>query len=208
MHPMQHPGQDGADNVVGDGTQLMQHKDRGLVDAVFNRINFEELKGQPAIGHVRNATQDDGDVDNVQPLVFRSLKGSTAIAHNGKIMNAERIPKNLEESGSIFQTTSDTEVLAHLMKKNGASTTEEAIISGLKHLVGAYAFVILTEDKMYVALDPRGIRPLSIGKLGESFVVASETCAFDIIGATLEREVKPGELLTISKEGMTSHGFY
>src|SRR5690625_6969514 len=91
------------------------------------------------------------------------------------------------------------------MKKNGASTTEEAIISGLKHLVGAYAFVILTEDKMYVALDPRGIRPLSIGKLGESFVVASETCAFDIIGATLEREVKPGELLTISKERSEEH---
>src|SRR5690625_1751149 len=127
--------------------------------------------------------------------------------HNGKIMNAEAIRRNLEGSGSIFQTTSDTEVLAHLMKKNGASTTEEAIISGLKHLVGAYAFVILTEDKMYVALDPRGIRPLSIGKLGESFVVASETCAFDIIGATLEREVKPGELLTISKERMTSTRF-
>jgi len=207
LHSMQHRGQDGAGIVVSDGKQLKLHKDIGLVNDVFKRVNFEDLEGNAAIGHVRNATQDDGNFDNVQPLVFRSLKGSTAIAHNGKIMNAEAIRRNLEGSGSIFQTTSDTEVLAHLMKKNGASTTEEAIISGLKHLVGAYAFVILTEDKMYVALDPRGIRPLSIGKLGESFVVASETCAFDIIGATLEREVKPGELLTISKEGMTSTRF-
>src|SRR5699024_4003498 len=125
------------------------------------------------------------------PLVFRSLEGGTAIAHNGKIMNAKKIRRRLEEEGSILQTNSDTEVLAHLMRKNNPKTTEEAIVNGLKQLVGAYGFLIMTEKKMYVALDPRGIRPLSIGRLGDAYVVASETCAFNIIGATFEREVMP-----------------
>src|SRR5699024_5696366 len=112
-----------------------------------------------------------------------------------------------EEEGSILQTNSDTEVLAHLMRKNNPKTTEEAIVNGLKQLVGAYGFLIMTEKKMYVALDPRGIRPLSIGRLGDAYVVASETCAFNIIGATFEREVMPGELITISDEGMKSQRF-
>ncbi len=207
LHSMQHRGQDGAGIVVSDGKQLKLHKDIGLVNDVFKRVDFNRLNGFAAIGHVRNATQDDGNFDNVQPLVFRSLKGGTAIAHNGKIMNAKKIRESLEESGSIFQTTSDTEVLAHLMKQNGATTTEEGIIDGLKQLIGAYAYVILTEDKMYVALDPRGFRPLSIGKLGDAYVVASETCAFDIIGATFEQEVMPGELITISKQGLKKTRF-
>lgn len=208
LHSMQHRGQDGAGIVVNDGESLKLHKDVGLVNDVFDKMDFEKFPGHAAIGHVRNATQDDGVFDNVQPLVFRSLSGSTAIAHNGRIMNAEKIRRELEEEGSIFQTTSDTEVLAHLMKKmNGSNTTEEAIIEGLKQLVGAYAFFILTEDKMYVALDPRGIRPLSLGKLGDAYVVASETCAFSIVGAKFEREVMPGEILTISNEGIKSTRF-
>lgn len=208
LHAMQHRGQDGAGMVISNGQRLKLHKDVGLVNDVFKRINFEDFPGHAAIGHVRNATQDDGIFENVQPLVFRSLTGSTAIAHNGRIMNAEKIRRQLEEEGSIFQTTSDTEVLAHLMKKkNGKSTTEEAIINGLKQLVGAYAFIILTEDKMYVALDPRGIRPLSLGRLGDAYVVASETCAFNIIGATFEREIMPGELLTISDDGIETTRF-
>lgn len=207
LHAMQHRGQDGAGIVVSDGEQIKVHKDVGLVNDVFKRVNFSDYTGHAAIGHVRNATQDDGVFDNVQPLVFRSLEGSTAIAHNGKIMNAGTIRRRLEEEGSILQTTSDTEVLAHLMRKNGQKTTEEAIIDGLKQLVGAYAFLIMSEDKMYVALDPRGIRPLSLGRLGDAYVVASETCAFSIIGATFEREVMPGELLTISDEGIQSQRF-
>jgi len=207
LHAMQHRGQDGAGIVVTDGENLNVHKDVGLVNDVFKKMNFKDFPGHAAIGHVRNATQDDGVFDNVQPLVFRSMNGSTAIAHNGNIMNADKIRKHLEQEGSILQTTSDTEVLAHLMRKNGQPTTEDAIIAGLKKLVGAYAFIILTEEKMYVALDPRGIRPLSIGKLGDSYVVASETCAFHIIGATFEREVMPGELLTISDEGIESTRF-
>ncbi len=207
LHSMQHRGQDGAGIVVTDGEKLDVHKDVGLVNDVFKRYDFSKNPGHAAIGHVRNATQDDGVFNNVQPFVFHTLNGSTAIAHNGKIVNADRIRRNLEATGSILQTTSDTEVLAHLMRKNSQKTTEEAIIDSLRQLVGAYAFLILTEDKLYVALDPRGIRPLSLGKLGDAYVVASETCAFNIIGATFEREVMPGELLTISNEGITSTRF-
>lgn len=207
LHAMQHRGQDGAGIVVSDGENLHVHKDVGLVNDVFKRINFEDFPGHAAIGHIRNATQDDGVFDNVQPLVFRSLSGTTAIAHNGKIINADKIRRELEESGSILQTTSDTEVLAHLMRKKEKETTEEAIIAGLRQLVGAYAFIILTEKKMYAALDPRGIRPLSLGKLGDAYVVASETCAFDIIGAKFERDILPGELVTISDEGIKTTRF-
>lgn len=207
LHAMQHRGQDGAGIVVSDGEKLHVHKDVGLVNDVFKRMNFEDFPGHAAIGHIRNATQDDGVFDNVQPLVFRSLSGSTAIAHNGKIMNADTIRRELEESGSILQTTSDTEVLAHLMRKKEQETTEEAIIASLKQLIGAYAFIILTETKMYAALDPRGIRPISLGRLGDAYVVASETCAFDIIGAKFERDILPGELVTISEEGIKSTRF-
>lgn len=207
LHAQQHRGQDGAGIVVTDGNELTVHKDVGLVNDVFKGYNFNKNQGHAAIGHVRNATQDDGVFNNVQPFVFHTLNGSTAIAHNGKIVNADSIRKNLEAAGSILQTTSDTEVLAHLMRKNSQKTTEEAIIESLRKLVGAYAFVILTEDKLYVALDPRGIRPLSLGRLGDAYVVASETCAFSIIGATFEREVLPGELLTISDEGLKSTRF-
>ena len=207
LHAMQHRGQDGAGIVVSDGEKLHVHKDVGLVNDVFKRMNFEDFPGHAAIGHIRNATQDDGVFDNVQPLVFRSLSGSTAIAHNGKILNADTIRRELEESGSILQTTSDTEVLAHLMRKKEQETTEEAIIASLKQLIGAYAFIILTETKMYAALDPRGIRPISLGRLGDAYVVASETCAFDIIGAKFERDILPGELVTISEEGIKSTRF-
>ncbi len=207
LHAMQHRGQDGAGVVVTNGEKLQLHKDTGLVNDVFKRFDFSKYPGRGAVGHVRNATQDDGTFDNVQPFVFRTLEGSTAIAHSGELVNAKTLRKELEESGSILQTTSDTEILAHLMKKNGEKTTEEAILSGLERLIGAYAYIVMTEDKMYVALDPRGIRPLSLGRIGDAYVVASETCAFSIVGATYEREVLPGELLTISDEGIKSTRF-
>src|SRR5699024_5573245 len=130
------------------------------------------------------------------------------IAHNGNIMNADKLRRDLEQEGSILQSSSDTEVLAHLIRKNGHLPMEEAIVAGLNQLVGAYAFIILTENSMYVALDPRSIRPLSLGTLGDAYVVASETCAFNIVGATFEREVMPGALLTIIYEGIKSRRFF
>ncbi|WP_121615759.1 amidophosphoribosyltransferase [Virgibacillus halodenitrificans] len=202
LHALQHRGQEGAGVVVSDGDKLKVHKDVGLVNDVFKDANFGRLSGQAAIGHVRYGTQGESGSDNVQPLLFRSQNGSMALAHNGNIMNAYQLRGELEAEGSIFQTTSDTEVLAHLIRKNGRETNELSISEALQQVVGAYAYVILKEDKMYVALDPRGIRPLSIGRLGSAYVVASETCAFDLIGATFEREVLPGELITISDEGM------
>lgn len=207
LHAMQHRGQDGAGIVTSDGSRLHLHKDVGLVNDVFERAEFANLAGHAAVGHVRNATQDNGNFDNVQPLVFHSQTGSMALAHNGSIMNAYTLRGELEKDGSIFQTTSDTEVLAHLLRKNGTVPLEETITKALRRIVGAYGFFILTEDKLYVALDPSGIRPLSIGRLGDAYVIASETCAFNIIGATFEREVLPGELITISDEGMTSIRF-
>src|SRR5699024_6064333 len=207
LHAMQHRGQDGAGIVVSDKESLKQHKDVGLVNDVFKRFDFQHMEGHAAVGHIRNATQDDGVFYNVQPLMFNSLDGSMAIAHNGKIMNADNIRRNLEKEGSILQTTSDTEVLAHLMKKEGPVPTEEAIIRGLHEMVGAYAFLIILVYKIYDELDQKCIRPLSLGRLGDSYVVASETCAFNIIGATFEREITPGELLTISDEGVKSRQF-
>src|SRR5690606_3786989 len=145
--------------------------------------------------------------ENVQPLVFRSSKKSIAIAHNGNLVNANALKNQLEAQGSILQTTSDTELLAHLIKRSGHLEMSEAITAALQMIKGSYAFSLLTEDQLFIALDPRGIRPLSIGRLGEAYVVASETCAFDLIGATYEREVRPGELITINDEGLQIQTF-
>ncbi|HLS24045.1 MAG TPA: amidophosphoribosyltransferase [Pseudogracilibacillus sp.] len=207
LHAMQHRGQDGAGIVVNDGSSLHLHKGEGLVNDVFKHFDFTKFKGFAAIGNIRNQTQNDKVYDNVQPHVFHSLDGSMSIAHNGRIINADAIRRSLEDTGSIFQTTSDTELLAHLMRRNGIENFEDSLIEALQQLVGAYGFLLMTNDKMYVALDPRGIRPLSIGRLGDSYVVASETCAFSIVGATFEREVKPGELIIISHDGIESKRF-
>ncbi|GGJ97663.1 amidophosphoribosyltransferase [Lentibacillus kapialis] len=207
LHAMQHRGQEGAGVVVSDGDNLKTHKGLGLVNDVFKRADFSKLSGATAVGHVRYSTQGDRAFENVQPLVFRSQTEGMALAHNGNIMNAEKMRGELEGQGSILQTSSDTEVLAHLIKRRGMEISETSITEAINKIIGAYAFVILTEDKMYAALDPSGIRPLSIGRLGDAYVVASETCAFDQIGATFEREVLPGELVTISDEGVSSTRF-
>lgn len=207
LHAMQHRGQEGAGVVVSDGEKLKAHKDVGLVNDVFKHANFSGLSGHAAAGHVRYSTQGDKGVNNVQPLLFHSQAGSFALAHNGNLMNALELRGELESQGSILQTSSDTEVLAHLIKRSGMEPNEDSIADALNRVTGAYAFLILTEDKMFAALDPSGIRPLSIGRLGDTYIVASETCAFDQIGATFEREVLPGELVTISDEGIKTTRF-
>lgn len=207
LHALQHRGQEGAGIVTSDGEALHLHKGEGLVNEVFGQDEFTRLKGTAALGHVRYATQGGRGYENVQPLVFRSQKESLALAHNGNLVNAHALKMQLEAQGSILQTTSDTEVVAHLIKRNGYLEMEDAIIQALSMLKGAYAFSLLTEDTLYVALDPHGLRPLSLGELNGAYMVASETCAFDITGASYVREIKPGELLIINKDGIKSREF-
>ncbi|WP_078551363.1 amidophosphoribosyltransferase [Bacillus alkalicellulosilyticus] len=207
LHSLQHRGQEGAGIVVSDGEKLSIHKGNGLVNEVFGSGVLNDLHGKAAIGHVRYATAGGGGLANVQPLLFRSQTSSLAVAHNGNLVNANQLKHQLESQGSIFQSTSDTEVLAHLIKRSAYPRLIDKVMNSLTMLKGAYAFAILTEDEMIVALDPNGLRPLSLGKLGDAYVVASETCAFDVIGAKFEREVQPGEIIRFTDEGMEATQF-
>ncbi|WP_010632496.1 amidophosphoribosyltransferase [Sporolactobacillus vineae] len=208
LHSMQHRGQEGAGIAVTDGKHIYDHKGLGLVNDVFDHEKLENLsKGYAAIGHVRYSTQGGNSYANVQPLVFRSQKDSLSIAHNGNLVNAHKLKGELEERGSIFQTTSDTEVIAHLIKRDYADSFMESLKHALSVIKGAYALTMLTEHQLIAALDPNGLRPLSLGRLGDAWVVASETCAFDLIGATYVRDVNPGEIVMINNEGMRSEFF-
>lgn len=207
LHSLQHRGQEGAGIVVKNGDRLQGVKGEGLVTEVFTAEKFKDLTGNAAIGHVRYATAGGGGIENVQPLLFRSQNGSLAVAHNGNLVNAQSLKHQLESQGSIFQTTSDTEVLAHLMKRSGFSAIKDQMKNALTMLKGAYAFLVMTETEMLVALDPNGLRPLSIGQLGDAYCVASETCALDIVGAEFVRDVRPGELIVINDRGIQSEPF-
>ena len=177
LHSLQHRGQEGAGIVTSDGAELSITKGEGLVTEIFTADKMQELSGsgKAAIGHVRYATAGGGGYQNVQPLLFKSHTGDLALAHNGNLVNAMQLKAQLESQGSIFQTTSDTEVLAHLIKRSSFSDVKEAVKNGLSMIKGAYAFFILTANEMMVALDPQGLRPLSLGKIGDAYVVASET---------------------------------
>lgn len=208
LHSLQHRGQEGAGIVATDGEKMSAHKGQGLITEVFQNGELKKVKGKGAIGHVRYATAGGGGFENVQPFLFHSQNnGSLALAHNGNLVNASQLKQQLENQGSIFQTSSDTEVLAHLIKRSGHFELKDQIKNALSMLKGAYAFLIMTEKEMIVALDPNGLRPLSIAMLGDAYVVASETCAFDVVGATYLRDVEPGEMLIINDEGMKSERF-
>ena len=207
LHALQHRGQEGAGIVTTDGQKLKPVKGEGLVNEVFTPEKLAKMAGTGAIGHVRYATAGGSGIENVQPLLFNSTTGGLAISHNGNLVNANHLREHLERQGSIFQTTSDTEVLAHLIKRSGYESFEEKIKNALSLLKGAFACAILTEEAMYIALDPHGLRPFSIGKLGDAWLVASETCAFDIVGAEFVRSVEPGEFIVIDKEGMRAERF-
>lgn len=201
LHALQHRGQESAGIVTTTGEEFHVHRDLGLVTEVFNSDRLQQLKGEMAIGHVRYTKSGESGLLNVQPLVFNRGAGPLAIATNGNLVNGAEIRRELEETGSIFQTTSNTEVIAHLIVRSRKSTIEEAIKEALRQLVGAYALLILTKDQLFVAQDPHGLRPLSVGRLEESYVFSSETCALDAIGAEYWREIEPGELLVISHNG-------
>jgi len=207
LHSLQHRGQEGTGIVVSDGKKLKGVKGEGLVAEIFTPEAMKELTGTAAIGHVRYATAGGGGYENVQPLLFHSQTGSLALAHNGNLVNVNSLKHQLEAQGSIFQTSSDTEVLAHLMKRSGYSDSKDRAKNALSMLKGAYAYLIMTETELMVALDPHGLRPLSLGCLGDAYVVASETCAFDVVGAEYIRDIRPGELLIINDKGIISEQF-
>ena len=204
LHSLQHRGQEGAGIVANDGKRLRTYRNLGLLTQVFSKPEFlNSLVGDSAIGHVRYSTAGENKIENVQPLLFDFTDSQIALAHNGNLTNAITLKKELEEKGHIFKSSSDSEVLVHLIKVSNAPTLHEKIVEALNKIQGGFAYLLLTKDALIVALDSHGFRPLSIGKLPNGgFVVASETCALDAVGATLVRNVKPGELITISDSGM------
>lgn len=204
LHTLQHRGQDAAGIVSSDGEQLYVHKDIGLVKEVFNKSSLSKCVGTSAIGHVRYATSGGGGMENVQPFSFKHSGGDFALCHNGNIVNSQALRLQLEKTSSIFQSTSDSEILAHLIKKDHRQNRIDAIKEALLLLEGAFSFLVLTKDKLYAMRDRQGLRPLSLGKLGDGYVVSSETCAFDVIGAIFIRDIEPGEIVTISKDGVSS----
>jgi len=206
MHALQHRGQESAGLVaVADG-KPRRHVAMGLVSEAFNRDALAKLPGAAAIGHIRYSTSGSSELRNAQPFVFEYAGGSLAIAHNGNLVNADELRAELEAQGSIFQTSSDTEVIVHLMAKAREPDVLGKLVAALRRVRGAYSLVLLTHDeKMIGVRDPNGFRPLVIGRLKDAFVLSSETCAFDLIEAEFIREVEPGEIVVVGKTGMTSH---
>ncbi len=205
LHSLQHRGQEGCGIVACNNGYFSNVKGEGLVTEIFNEKNMSSLEGSAAIGHVRYSTAGGGGIKNVQPFVFRHHTGDFALAHNGNLVNSRELSNYLENKGSIFQSTSDSEILAHLIKKEKDETAKlYNIIEALNMIEGAFAFVILTENKLYAARDKYGLRPLSIGRLDGGYVVGSETCALDIVGAEFVRDVEPGEIVIFDSNGLTS----
>lgn len=200
LHSLQHRGQEAAGICVNHHQKLSIHKGEGLVAEIFDSQRINNLKGYSAIGHVRYSTTGGGGIANVQPFLFNTLNGSMSICHNGNLVNANVLRKELELKGSIFSSSSDTEILGHLIKRQEGRMIDR-ICQSLNMLDGAFAFLILIEDRLYAARDKYGLRPLSIGQLPNGgYVFASETCALDVIGAKFIRDVKPGEIIRV-KEG-------
>lgn len=206
LYALQHRGQEGCGIVASDGKNLRAYRGMGLVSDVFRRDEiFDGLPGHNAIGHVRYSTAGSSDLKNVQPIMVDYARGSIAVAHNGNLVNAQEIRNDLEHTGSIFSTTSDTEVLIHLLAKSQSDLLADRVAESMMAVKGAYSIVFLTETRMVAVRDPNGFRPLALGKLNEGYVIASETCAFDLIEAEFIREVEPGEMIVIDKHGMKSY---
>ncbi len=203
LYSLQHRGEESAGIASSDGTGIKHHKGLGLVNDVFTPQILKRLENPHAIGHVRYSTFGSSDIDNAQPLVVRYSKGEVAIAHNGQLLDASKIREDYELHGSIFHTTSDTEVIVHLMAK--PSHVEKPNLSHmLNSLKGAFCLLFLTNEEMIGVRDPNGVRPLSLGKVNGSYVIASETCALDQISAEFMRDIEPGEVVYINKDGLKS----
>jgi len=204
LYALQHRGQESTGIVTSTGKSIYEHKGMGLVPEVFNETNLNELHGHIAVGHVRYSTTGSSVAKNAQPFVVSHSGNTLAIAHNGNLTNARKLRNDLEKKGSIFQTTMDSEIIVHLLARNIQKGLEEAMVQTVSQIQGAYSCVLMTKEKLIAFRDPNGFRPLSLGLLDEGYIVASETCALDLIEAQHIRDIDPGEMLIIGEDELKS----
>ena len=204
LYALQHRGQESAGIVAYDGKQFRIHKGMGLVPQIFDSDVLHGLVGNVAVGHTRYSTTGSSHLRNAQPLTVDCGRGQIAIAHNGNLTNASFLRDELEAKGSIFQTTVDSEIILHLLAQPTDNGDESSLARAMRRIEGAYSLVIMTENELIGVRDPHGFRPLSLGKLGDAWVLASETCAFDLIQAKFVRDIEPGEMVIINKDGVRS----
>lgn len=207
LYALQHRGQESCGIAISNGQKIDCYKDMGLVSEVFHKDVLEKLNGNMAIGHVRYSTSGESEVKNAQPLLSKFKLGSIAIAHNGTLTNADVIRELLEEVGSVFQTSIDSEVIINLIAKNYKKGIERSLVDAIQFIKGSYALAILLKDKLIGARDPNGIRPLCLGKKDDMYVLSSESCGVDAVGADFVRDIEPGEIVIIDKDGVRSIKF-
>jgi amidophosphoribosyltransferase len=204
LYALQHRGQESAGIASSDGAQIRVSKAMGYVNEAFDEATLSKLPGRMAVGHVRYSTAGESRLANAQPIVVDSIHGQLALGHNGNLVNAGELRDALVREGAIFQTNIDTEVVVHLFARSRTESAEGAIVDAIAQVRGAFSFVMMTTDRLIGARDPHGFRPLAIGRLGEAWVICSETCALDLIGATYIRDVEPGEIVVASAHGLKS----
>jgi amidophosphoribosyltransferase len=204
LYALQHRGQESAGIAASDGSQVRISRAMGYVADTFDSAALSQLPGPLAIGHVRYSTAGESKLSNAQPILIDCAHGQIALCHNGNLVNARDLRDDLVRQGSIFQSSSDTEVILHLYARSKACAVQDAIVESVSQVQGAFSLVMLTRDRLVAVRDPHGFRPLALGRLDDAYVVCSETCAMDLIGATYERDVQPGEVLVISAEGLQS----
>jgi amidophosphoribosyltransferase len=204
LYAQQHRGQESAGIVSSNGKSLISHRGMGLVADVFNNTIITKLEGTSAIGHNRYSTTGSTTINNCQPLVVEYARGGLALAHNGNLVNFQELRERLESNGSIFQSSSDSEVMIHLIAASHAPTLPERVAEALAQVRGAYSLVVLTESSLIAVRDPHGFRPLVLGRLNNATIVASETCALDLVRAEYIREIDPGEMIVVDEDGMRS----
>ena len=205
LYALQHRGQESAGIVASDGETLHLEKAMGLVADVFSETRLKRLKGSLAIGHVRYSTTGSSQLKNAQPILASCRHGTVALAHNGNLINAQDLRSGLEANGSIFNSSTDSEVIVHLIARSRSDDLVEATAEALSRVSGAYSLVIMSEHELLGIRDPHGFRPLSLGRLGDAWVLASESCAFDLIDATFVRDLEPGEFLHITPNSLRSY---
>lgn len=205
LYSLQHRGQESAGIATTDGRRVTLRRAMGHVHDAFDQETLAELTGHAAIGHVRYSTAGESGLLNAQPILIDCAHGQIALCHNGNLVNAGELRQQLVQDGSIFQTSSDTEVILHLYARSKAPTPVDAIVESVRQVTGAYSLLLVTKDCLVAARDPHGFRPLALGRLGDAVIACSETCALDLIGATYVRDVEPGEVVVISDKGVTSY---